>query len=453
MTVSVIIPTMLRSPTTGRCLQSVAASAARLHPDAEVVLVVNGAGATPPPRTGAANVRVLRSAATGVSQARNDGVAAARHDTILFTDDDLVVPPDWCAAMAAPLRGPAGAWAVAAPVRMAVTGPVTAFFEHERAFDAPPATGSTARTLVTANAGYRRDRLPGAPFDTGRYPAFGEDTDLGLRITVSGGTIRWLGDAPAPVHEVEEQVGSLIRRALKQGTGCTGVYHQRQLLDYYLPAPDTVLARIAAGKPLSLRRFAEVESTPARMVFATLNLIRQVAIMAGYLAGLGAIYEVAFIEVDQAALISGLTAVLADLLAAAGPALRHDWDAVPVRFSWPRSGPAAGAGASESAVPVATLTAVADVVRRAACLVPGTTMPAGAADADLAWLAWDAKARDRYALTLRRLPPGELAVADMERLARAAGLGFARACMAWETYAPPGQIRRWPGAPAPAVAN
>lgn len=435
MTVSVIIPTVLRSGAVHRSLRAAAESAARSHPDAEVLLVVNGAGPASPPRTDAANVRIIRSDATGVSAARNDGVAAARHDTVLFTDDDLVVPPDWCATMAAPLRGGAPVYAVAAPVRMVVTGPVTAYLDHERAFDAPPNTGDTARALVTANAGYRRDLMPGAPFDAVRYPSFAEDTDLGLRVRGAGGTIRWLADAPAPMHEVDEELASLARRALRQGFGTAQTYLRRRMLDYYLPAPVDAYRSLTRGTATVGRRYSEVDSPAAGTVFAALSLIRRGAMLAGYLDGLGSELGVPLIDIDEPALIAGLTGIFTELIDIVTPALDHAWQDVPVRFGPPDHGTVAPAG---------TLAGLSDVLCRTASLIDGVVLPAEAVGDDLAWLGWDAATRVRLVPIRRRLG-AEPSERDLERAARGVGIPFGRACAIWEAQAD-ASTRGWPGA-------
>ena len=40
-------------------------------------------------------VRYVWTPTVGVSRARNSGIAAAQHDILLFTDDDMSVTPQW----------------------------------------------------------------------------------------------------------------------------------------------------------------------------------------------------------------------------------------------------------------------------------------------------------------------------------------------------------------------
>src|SRR3954453_22906641 len=57
--------------------------------------------------------RLVRQEPTGVATARNTGVAHARGELLLFTDDDCVPVPGWAAALAERLR--AGTDVVAGP--------------------------------------------------------------------------------------------------------------------------------------------------------------------------------------------------------------------------------------------------------------------------------------------------------------------------------------------------
>ena len=439
MTVSVIIPTLLERPSVGRCVEAACASAARCGPDAEVILVVNGRAAASPTVPHGPGLRVLRSAAVGVAAARNDGVATARHDTILFTDDDVVVPPDWCARMTAPMRASAAVHAVAAPVRMPVLGPVTAFLEHERAFDATPLGADRAATVVTANAGYRRDRFPGVPFDARRYPHFGEDNDLGLRIRAAGGAIAWLSGAQRPEHAVEEDLGSMIGRALRTGMGCARIYLQRGILDYYLPAAATAYAGLADGAVRGWRRYSEVDDPSARSVFATLGLLRMAATIAGYLAELGRAHGVRLVDIDEPNLVHGLTAIFDGLVEHVGVDADR-WGALPVRL----------ADVADHGVRPPPLSAIGAVLHRCAPMLSGVRPPAAATRDDLSWLGRQATSTGRLEPLWRRYRVAEPTPSEFERGVRAAGMTVGKAYLAREQHAG-FTVRRWPGAPRPAV--
>src|SRR5262245_22264091 len=155
MPVSVVIPSTLDSTVLDECVAAAVRSAGAVGPDAEVLLVANRVRGGRPPRFESPMLRVLHSSPDGIATARNTAIAAARHDTILFTDDDLIVAPDWCRRLYDALQE-AGCAAVGAPVRTETTGPVTSFMNYDRHFDAPPTDSRYARLLVTASAGYRR---------------------------------------------------------------------------------------------------------------------------------------------------------------------------------------------------------------------------------------------------------------------------------------------------------
>ena len=79
--------------------------------DAEVLVIISGT--SPGPRrhsTDSPAVRFVRCLSEGAGAARNVALREARHDIVLFTDDDCEVSPSWCAALAAEL----GSGAVAA---------------------------------------------------------------------------------------------------------------------------------------------------------------------------------------------------------------------------------------------------------------------------------------------------------------------------------------------------
>jgi glucosyl-dolichyl phosphate glucuronosyltransferase len=105
MRVSVIVATWNRAELLARCLRALAAQT--LPADQFEVLVVDNNSsddtravveASGPP------VRYLFEARQGVSAARNTGLRAAAAPVVAFTDDDVVVPPDWLEALLARLE-------------------------------------------------------------------------------------------------------------------------------------------------------------------------------------------------------------------------------------------------------------------------------------------------------------------------------------------------------------
>lgn len=137
--------------------------------------------------------RYLHSATVGLSRSRNIGIAAASHPVIVFTDDDVLVPPDWFGILTRSLA--------AAGPRSVVTGQVLASDPETPGAFAPSLHPGTERVvyegrvyqdpLATFNVAMPRDahraaggfdpRLgPGTPF-----PA-AEDNDFGYRLLEAG---------------------------------------------------------------------------------------------------------------------------------------------------------------------------------------------------------------------------------------------------------------------------
>ncbi|GGF01968.1 hypothetical protein GCM10011611_04330 [Aliidongia dinghuensis] len=109
--VSLIICTRSRPQALARCLISVAKARGL-----DEILVVDNAPGDPATRRIVdtfPHVAYLAEPRPGLSVARNVGLAATRGDIVLFTDDDVVIEPDWPQAMVR---------AFADPGVMAVTG-------------------------------------------------------------------------------------------------------------------------------------------------------------------------------------------------------------------------------------------------------------------------------------------------------------------------------------------
>ena len=101
--VSVIVCTRDRPDPLARCLASLRASRTRPRE----ILVVDNAPTTGATRDHVAtlpDVRYLHEPRPGLSIARNAGVRATDGAIVAFTDDDVVVHPDWIGQLAAPFR-------------------------------------------------------------------------------------------------------------------------------------------------------------------------------------------------------------------------------------------------------------------------------------------------------------------------------------------------------------
>ncbi|CAN5772148.1 MAG: glycosyltransferase family 2 protein [Ilumatobacteraceae bacterium] len=93
--VSVVIPTIGRTDLLGDCLRSLLACS----PPADDIVVVDQSGAVAVrdlvDAIGAHQVRRVEGAGRGIARAMNQGLGAARHETVMVTHDDCTVAPDW----------------------------------------------------------------------------------------------------------------------------------------------------------------------------------------------------------------------------------------------------------------------------------------------------------------------------------------------------------------------
>lgn len=100
---TVIICTRNRARSLARTLESLIVAAVRLEAQGgepwELIVVDNGSSddtvATIAAFAGRLSVRAVSQPVPGLSNARNAGVAAARGDFILWTDDDVILDPQW----------------------------------------------------------------------------------------------------------------------------------------------------------------------------------------------------------------------------------------------------------------------------------------------------------------------------------------------------------------------
>lgn len=121
--VSLLICTRNRAGSLRETLRSIAATEVPASYRVELLVVDNGstdqtAEVVEAEAPSALHPRRVVEPTPGLSRARNAGIAAARGDVLLFTDDDVQVPSNWIEPMAAPiLEGTADA--VAGGVRLA----------------------------------------------------------------------------------------------------------------------------------------------------------------------------------------------------------------------------------------------------------------------------------------------------------------------------------------------
>lgn len=147
-------------------------------------------------------IRHTHTSSVGLSRARNEGVAVARHNLLVFTDDDVQVDPAWFMVLVNA--------ALDEGERVVVTGQVlpshadrTGGFVPSIKVDPNPAvfSGRPGEDVIYPHnlALYRSAIDAAGPFDTrlgagGRFPA-AEDNDFCHRLLESGFAIRYLPEA------------------------------------------------------------------------------------------------------------------------------------------------------------------------------------------------------------------------------------------------------------------
>jgi glycosyltransferase involved in cell wall biosynthesis len=282
-------------------------SAALISDDAEVLVVVNGRGRVPElDDLSSPALRVLYVEQRNVAVARNTVLAQARHDIVLFTDDDCDVPPPWCAQMATALREP-GCVAVSAPVRVAVAGPVSAYLDYQRVFDALPTGSGLPLVLVTTNCGLRRDQIP-VRFDPRLHTA-GEDSAFALALAKAGIRCRWLADATPVRHGASERIEEITARYLRNAHYGVDLYLLLGLADAAVPGALAQYRQQISPAFQFDRRFSELRSPQARTAFSIYDHLAVVAGAIGYLDRLGTEVGHPLLELD----LPGLTAAWRDI--------------------------------------------------------------------------------------------------------------------------------------------
>jgi GT2 family glycosyltransferase len=181
---SILIATASPGPSLGPTLASVAANRLPTGWTGELVVVENGRArgaaevlaALPP---SALTRRCLLEPGRGKSRALNRALAAQPGEIVLFTDDDVIVPPDWVERLSAPLREGV-ADGVVGWVRLAPHLLRPWMGRHHRAWLASTADYLDPRNpseMIGANMAVRREAL---------LAAGGFDPELGPGVTNGG---------------------------------------------------------------------------------------------------------------------------------------------------------------------------------------------------------------------------------------------------------------------------
>jgi glycosyltransferase involved in cell wall biosynthesis len=327
MNLTVAIPSRGEGPLVRASVESALRSASRFGGDAEVLVVVNGRDRAPAlERLDSALLRVVFLDRANVARARNVAIEQARYDTVLFGDDGAACAESWCADLADPLRDPRYP-VVTAPVRVPVRGPVTAFLNYQRFFDAPPVDATEART-VTGHCGLRRDLVPASVrFDEVNLPMVAEDVAFGHAARAAGIRIRWLAGMSPGLHLLPDRIGEVTERLTRYGRGTARVWvHDRGPA----PQPPDMLALyryLVSGRYTVFRRFREILPSGARAAFTLYDYLLDVSFLVGYLDELGAATGRPIVEVDH----DGLGHAVGEIAGRAWHVLSAgDWADLPV---------------------------------------------------------------------------------------------------------------------------
>lgn len=224
--VSVVMPCHQRLRSLERAVRSVLASADSVPGEVEIILVDD---CSPVPIEAAlrtvlndARVSVLRHVQNrGPAAARNTGIARAKFDLVLFTDDDVVVDPAWIESLARYLRdAPPRVAGVGGRVRAMGTDVYSRYFEYHHILDPFRMDDGRVLYIVTANCGYRRHVLQQVGgFDEGVRAPGGEDPGLAFKVAGAGYELHIVEEAIVH-HDFRLGLRDFFRTFHRYGMGC-----------------------------------------------------------------------------------------------------------------------------------------------------------------------------------------------------------------------------------------
>lgn len=205
-------------------------------------------------------VRYRWARAEGVSRARNEGIAAASHDILVFTDDDTLVAPDWFGAIVRALVDSGPGTVVTGQVRPsedAGSGVVPSTAVHDDPIVYEGRVG--VDILFSGNmAMYRTVLEDVGPFDLrlgggARFPT-AEDNDLGFRILEAGYRIRYVPE-PVVYHRAWRGPADYLPLKWRYSRGQGAFYAKHfDLRDRYMMWRLVTEVRVRASRLLRLAR-------------------------------------------------------------------------------------------------------------------------------------------------------------------------------------------------------
>lgn len=194
LTVSVVVCTYNGQATLAGCLESLLKQS---HPALEILVVDDGS-----PQdilnlvSGFPGVRYLRQEHSGLSAARNLGMAATRGDIIAYTDDDCIAEEEWLARLLAGFDDSCWVACGGPNVPPSPRGPVEAVVAA-----APGAPAHVmlddleAEHLPGCNLAIRREALQAIGGFRDHYRLAGDDVDVCWRLREIGGQLRFVPGA------------------------------------------------------------------------------------------------------------------------------------------------------------------------------------------------------------------------------------------------------------------
>lgn len=185
--VSVIVCTRNGAPTLRRCLEGIAGLR---YPRYEVIVVDDGSTDRSAAIASEFDVRVISIEQSGLSAARNVGLAASRGEIVAYLDDDAWPDPDWLrflvlafrsashAAVGGPNLPPADDGSIAACVANSPGGPTHVLLSD-----------SEAEHIPGCNMAFRRQTLERIGGFDPQFLTAGDDVDVCWRLQDAGETL------------------------------------------------------------------------------------------------------------------------------------------------------------------------------------------------------------------------------------------------------------------------
>jgi hypothetical protein len=422
------IPTTGDRPELRRAVEALIRSAEMAGTDAEVLVVVNGRRSVPMlDYVGSPLLRVLFLDRRNVSLARNTAILNAQHDTILFTDDDAVVGLDWCADLRAGLDRP-GCAVVAGPVRVPVSGPVTALLDYQRPFDAEPDGNGGVVNVVTVNCGIRRDRLP-EDVRFAEVMVTGQDVDFGQLARARGAEMSWLADSVPVRHVLSDRFDEIGKRFLAYGAAIAMITLRRQpaTADKMTSVFSTIYRAMTQAGSAGFRQFTEFASPRVRDTLTVLDYLLTASFFVGYLRRMSAEMDSELITVDDQALYAALAHIADSVLADAREHMNGDWEELRPDYALLGNAPGAQPPAIDQ-----IKAALAQYARPAPGQVAAAQNPAAQNPAAQNPAAQNPAAQNPAALNPAALNPAALNPAGQRQGVLRVPPGQARARAAWQ---------------------